>query len=247
MMQSSLALISQRHHLGPYGDWRDMLENNYTEYLERHGIYVLPVPNCVQDLLPYMAGTLSIRGVILTGGNDVGPFTYGGDPVDDIDANTERSVSSHRDRTERALLDFAVGHGLPVLGICRGVQFINVYFGGRIVQDIEREYGRPTHKIGQRHSIDIVDDRAREYLGIDDVKVNSYHHQAVTAETLAPALRAFAWEPDSQIVEGLYHPEYPIAGVQYHPEREAPESRHNALLMEAFREGKLFWESRPTT
>jgi gamma-glutamyl-gamma-aminobutyrate hydrolase PuuD len=243
-MEPILVLISQRHLHGPYGDWRDVLENSYTKYMERHGIYVLPVPNPLDDLSPYLGETSAVRGVILTGGNDVGPITYGGEPIDDIGANPERTVSSHRDQTERALLDFAVGHGVPVLGICRGLQVINVYFGGRIVQDIEREYGRPAHKIGKAHAVHIVDDEARDYLGRDEVKVNSFHHQAVTPETLAPSLQAFAWEPDSQIVEGLYHPEYPIAAVQHHPEREVAESMHDALLMKAFREGTLFWKSR---
>lgn len=243
-MHSTLALISQRHVLGPYGDWRDVLENTYTKYMERHGIHILPVPNSLEDLSTYLDGRMPVRGLVLTGGNDVGPNAYGGNPVGGIDACSERAVSSHRDRTERALLDFAVRHGLPVFGICRGLQFINVYFGGGIVEDVGRQYGRRPHEIGQNHVIDIVDDHARDYLHTDKVEVNSYHHQAVTAETLAPPLRAFAHEPRSGIVEGLYHPELPIAAVQYHPEREACGAVHDALLMNAFREGKLFWKAQ---
>ena len=245
-MRSMVALISQRHLLGPYGDWQDVLENSYTEYMERHGIIVVPVSNSLGDLSPYMDGTVSVRGIILTGGNDVDPLTYGGALADDLHAYPERTVSSQRDRTERLLVHFAMSHGLPVFGICRGLQFINMYFGGGIVQDIERQYGRPPHKIGEHHWIEIVDERARDYLGTGAVNVNSYHHQAVTPENLAPPLRVFALEPESGIVEGLYHPLYPIAAMQFHPEREAFEALHDTRLINAFHDGDLFWRKQPT-
>ena len=234
-MGKKLVLVSQRQTRGPHGDPRDALENNYVEYLERHGISALPISNAIKELDGFLNGVPQYDGIVLTGGNDVSPSEYGEDAVTTLD------VSLSRDRTERALLDLAVRRKIPVLGICRGMQFINVYFGGCLVQDMKRQLGQEGHPPDTKHTVEIVDENARSYLEQSSIETNSFHDQVIVEEGLAPPLRPFALERRAGIVEGFYHPAYPIAGVQFHPERP-PDDPAAARLMAAFRDHKLYWK-----
>jgi len=227
--------ISQRHEKGNYEDYVDVLENNYVEYLEGLGFNLMLIPNTSGDIKKYL-NLPEIEGIIISGGNTVNPSLYSEEikyPLDDI--------SDKRDGTEKRLLEIAIERGLPVLGICRGMQFINVFFGGRLVQDIEKdtEY---EHKPREDHSIDILHEGVSELTGRSEARVNSYHNQAVLEDNLAAGLRIFALARDTKIVEGLYHEEHPIAGMQWHPERKSPEPDFNKLLIKAFMDRKLFWK-----
>lgn len=216
-------LVSQRVVEGPYGDARDALEHSYVTFLERHGFTVVPVSNAAADASASF--TDDVAGVVLTGGNDV-------------------STSVERDRTEAALLRTAIDRTLPVLGICRGMQFINVFFGGTLVPDLEQHPAWETHRPGGSHPVAIVDPAALDMLGADIYEVNTFHRQAVTTGTMAPALRAFAVDRGSDVVEGLFHPSLPVAAVQYHPERRDITASVDERLMDAFASRTLFWEAR---
>jgi len=114
---------------------------------------------------------------------------------------------------ERRIIQFFVEAGRPVLGICRGMQALNVYFGGTLFPHI------PGHQVPNG---DMVHPTAAEgpvanLLGTHPV-VNSNHHQAV--ERLGQGLAACQWAEDG-VVEALYHPALPILGVQWHPERQS--------------------------
>lgn len=216
-------LVSQRVVEGPYGDARDALEHSYVTFLERHGFAAVPVSNAVADAGAYVDE--GVHGVVLTGGNDVGR-------------------SFERDRTEAALLRGAIERRLPVLGICRGMQFINVFFGGTLEPDLEQTPAWTTHTPGGTHAVAITDAAARAALGADACEVNTFHRQAVTTGTLAPVLKVFAADRAFGVVEGLFHPELAIAGVQYHPERRDVAASVDERLMEAFAARTLFWEPR---
>ncbi|MEE9276766.1 MAG: gamma-glutamyl-gamma-aminobutyrate hydrolase family protein [bacterium] len=237
-MDSMRVVLSQRQVVGPYGDLRDALEAGYVEFLERHGLIPHPVSNALRDPAAYLADFGRIDGVILTGGNDVCPAEYGEEEI------AEGDFSPPRDRTERALLDEALRREIPVLGICRGMQFMNVYFGGRVVQDVPRQTGREGHPPAVDHAVEIVDERMSEWLGGRTVEVNSYHNQAVSEEGLASALKPFAVEPKAGLIEGFYHPELPIAGVQFHPERRPEGDFASSRLIAAFRDRALYWKRR---
>ncbi|MBI3126033.1 MAG: gamma-glutamyl-gamma-aminobutyrate hydrolase family protein [Candidatus Tectomicrobia bacterium] len=234
-MATMWVFISQRQVVGPHGDTRDALENSYVEFLERNGVLPLPVPNALRDPASYLKASRPIDGVVLTGGNDVCPAEYG------EKALRETDVSPARDRTERALLDLAVRRRIPVLAICRGMQFLNVYFGGRLVQDVSRQLRRKGHPPAKDHAVDFVEERMSRFLGRPEAEVNSYHNQAVIAEGVAPLLKPFAIEREEGIIEGLFHPALPIAGVQFHPERRPQEDPVSLCLIEAFRGRKLYW------
>ena len=165
------------------------------------------VPNTLRDPSGYL-DRVGARGLILTGGDDLGKLP--GEPY-------TLSSPSERDQTERTLLSHAISQDLPVLGVCRGLQVINVYFGGALDRDLD-SLGR---HVNTTHPVDIVSKPSANAQDIGEVVTNSYHSQGVVLTGLAPELEAFALSPGN-VVEGLYHPERDIVAIQWHPERPNP-------------------------
>ena len=110
---------------------RDALENDYVKYYENFGITLLPIPNVCKDLEKYF-DEIPIKRIILSGGNDVNPQLYGR-------KQENEDFSKQRDGTERRLIEIALERKLPLLGICRGAQYINVHFGGSLIQNIKEK------------------------------------------------------------------------------------------------------------
>ena len=169
------------------------------------------------------AAARSIDGLILSGGDDVHPEAYG--VLDEgVSVDTDLPV----DLGEIELLKRAVAHLVPVLGICRGAQIVNVAYGGSLHQDmLGRSDCHPPRPevldeiIAHRHDLKVApDSELSRILGVEPRQVNSTHHQAISE--LAPGLRAVAWAPDG-IVEAIESegPGYLVA-VQWHPEKLPP-------------------------
>lgn len=181
------------------------------------------------------------------GGSDVDPALFGADRSPYIG-----EVVPERDAFEYLMLDEAVAARKPVLGICRGIQVINVYFGGTLFQDLATEYPvLPTGSISDQssdavsyllqhkrpdlewnvvHDIHIYpDSRLFQLLGVDSAGVNSTHHQACAR--VAPGFRITATSSDG-VIEAIESSDYPIIGVQFHPERliNLPEGRFLSLF-----------------
>lgn len=164
----------------------------------------------------------TIDGLLLTGGGDVAPERY-----DDTDGGKNELVDRQRDEAELEAFDYCWELGLPVLGICRGFQVINVAMGGKLVQDVESDLTealphRSLNDVSRKHTVDVLPDTL--LAGILDrsgeMSVNSRHHQAVTREKLAPGLKASAIAPDG-VVEGIEaEGDHFVVGVQCHPERD---------------------------
>ncbi len=160
-----------------------------------------------------------VSALVLTGGAfDIPPEAYGATPSPQLGP-----TKPARTAFETALLKGAIERRLPVLGVCGGMQLINVVFGGTLVQDIATEL--PTAKSHQQshersqphHPVEIKDgSRLADWLGKGQLMVNSTHHQAV--KVLGPSLVASAVAPDG-VVEGVESSAHPfIVGVQWHPE-----------------------------
>ena len=178
-------------------------------------------------LLPLMRDSLRavetiarVDALILTGGEDVHPFFYGDEP-----AGALGGVNVDRDHSDMWLLQEAINQGKPVLGICRGEQLTNVFFGGTLYQDIPSQFpNKPVVQHGQKfggaepvHHVNIVkDSHLYEVLGQEQVAVNSFHHQAV--KEVAPDFKVVATAPDGVVeaIEGF--PKYNVLAVQWHPE-----------------------------
>ena len=174
--------------------------------------------------------------LLLTGGEDVEPSRYGAEK-----SPACGTVNKPRDAFEFALLDAARARRLPIFGICRGVQMLNVYFGGTLWQDLPSEFPaadgveklhfkgafpRPYSGAATNppaHSVSAVaGSRLAAIVGTEPLLVNSHHHQAV--QKVAPGFRISAFAPDG-VPEAIEGDSYPAAGLQVHPEAILAASR----------------------
>lgn len=197
-------------------------------------------------LSPLMGASLAASaldgcdGLVLTGGEDIDPSWYGADPSPLLTA-----PSQERDLFELALFAVARQRDLPILGICRGIQLINVALGGTLFQDLPSErpgsvdHSPATARDARTHLIRLAPgSRVAAALGGSQATVNSVHHQAI--KDLAPGLVATGWSDDNSI-EAAESPSGTswILAVQWHPEemhadRRAPDQGlFSALVTEA--------------
>ena len=164
-----------------------------------------------------------LDGLLLTGGGDIAPESFGGSPYASRCVAAISLMSADRDVFEWAAARAAAASDLPTLGICRGLQVMNVTMGGRLVRDItelgndainHQQIDRPTEIV---HEVRIKPNtRLSDILGTDTLGVNSLHHQAI-AEA-APTGLINAWATDGT-AEGIEFPEKAFfVGVQWHPE-----------------------------
>ena len=162
----------------------------------------------------------SMDGLLLPGGADLDPALYGEDPHPAV------VVEGPRDDLEQEAWSAARGLGVPVLGVCRGFQAINVFSGGTLVQHLEG-HDSPAHA-PEAHPLHLDPaSRLAAILGETDpllrAEVNSYHHQAVRHADLAPGLVASGMAPhhEGDLVEALEAADRTdwLVGVQFHPER----------------------------
>lgn len=229
-----LIAITQRRN--PEYGGADVLEANYTNYYNKLGVTLVPIPNNARHVRKYF-DQLKVDGIILSGGGDVQPSLYQGI------ITLTGDYSLERDETERTLLEIALEEDLPVLGICRGMESINVNFGGRLIQSMERDLKGALNHRRTRHGLTLSEDSIVSSMGTNTFEVNSYHDLGIGRQQLSPQLVPFAFAGD-QTIEGFYHPEHAIAGIMWHPERETSPHALNDFLINAFLSRQLFWEPR---
>lgn len=173
-------------------------------------------------------------GFLLTGGQDVSPAIYGVERTDKCG-----ECCRQRDEMEGAILRRAVKADKSVLGICRGIQFMNAYLGGTLYQDICTEYETklnhhqsPPYDIPV-HEVELIKGRPlHRLLKTDRLSVNSYHHQCV--KEVASCLKTMAVAEDG-LVEGIYMPgKRFIWGVQWHPEFSYKADDNSMLIFREF-------------
>lgn len=202
------------------GQYRSvMCETAYTDSLRAHGALPVVLPAVVE----HVAAVVDvIDALLLTGGPDISPARYG-------QARDPRSnrADEERDEFEVAVVAAARAAGLPILGICRGMQMINVALGGTLTQHVDGHLLTDA-ATGPAQCVTVEPgSRTHAALNATRLSVNSLHHQAVA--TLGPGLIAAARAPDGTI-EALEHSHEPIIGVQWHPEKLADDTTQNALL-----------------
>ena len=186
--------------------------STYADAFARAGNTPLVLPaETNRDVVARMLASVDV--LLLCGGEDVDPSRYKTKPSPRLG-----EVNLRRDAWEWLLLDEAVKRRLPVIGICRGCQLINVYFGGTLWQDLPSERpGEVKHRGTHLHGVRIEGgSRLARCLGTAEMQVNTSHHQAV--RDLAPGFRAVAFAPDG-VVEAIESDALPVVGVQFHPEK----------------------------
>ena len=178
------------------GERRDCLDQAWTKFLAACGLLPVLLPNVPEAALALCEG-VDIAGLVLTGGNDLA--VLGGD-------------APERDAVENVLLDLAERRGLPVLGVCRGMQVIQQRFG----IPLRRVEGH----VAQRQVIRIE---------AEPKEVNSYHHFA--AFNSRPPLDVWAVADDG-VIKAVRHATQPLTGIMWHPERFSPFSPADLLLFQ---------------
>jgi gamma-glutamyl-gamma-aminobutyrate hydrolase PuuD len=156
-----------------------------------------------------------VDGLCLAGGPDIAPARYGEADPDHL----AKDPDLERDELEFAAVGAALRRDIPVLGICRGFQLINVALGGRLVLDVAHHEPDDVDSVRLHHDV-AIDARSKlaAASGRAALAVNSRHHQAVTSKELAPSLHATAFVGD--LVEAFESNEHRwVVGVQWHPER----------------------------
>lgn len=188
-------------------------------------------------ILPYTEDPAKLRqtadeldGFLFTGGLDVDPVRYG-----ETKEHDSVEIDEARDRFEFAAFPFFYGTGKPILGICRGLQVLNVLRGGTLFQHIEGHRQTEKEHEARPKTVRLEEGSTlKELTGKNEIYVNSFHHQAV--KDLAPGLKAEAFSEDGY-VEAFKDPKHRFFyAVQFHPERyfNAPDDDHSHKIFEIF-------------
>jgi putative glutamine amidotransferase len=187
----------------------------------------------LSDLAPDETHVLEgASGLLLTGGGDVDPSTYGQSPH----ARTY-NVSARRDRFEFNLLDVALERDMPVLAICRGMQVLNVHLGGTLEQHLREVEGRLDHdrdraRAEPAHDVRIEPgSRLVDWLG-ERAGVNSHHHQGL--DRVAEPLEEVAYADDGVLEAVVSRDHEWVVGVQWHPEAMVPLDDKQLAIFEGF-------------
>lgn len=195
------------------------IDPEYMTAIVRAGGLPLIVPVGVEEVEQLVD---LLDGLLLTGGKDAAPLLFGEEPHPHLG-----EVTPARDRLEIALIRQMHLKDKPLLGICRGIQMLNVAFGGNLFQDIESQIVRPVLQHAQKaprshpsHTVKLEKDSLlEEIIGYKSIQVNSFHHQSVKG--VAEPLRICAFANDG-VVEAIESRDGKfILGVQWHPERLA--------------------------
>lgn len=197
-------LITQRESVDSHGSPIDSLEASYTLYFAELGAQVRPVPNFLPDPETSLAEE-EFDGLVLTGGGSLPPEFYRLPHSDRFQPD--------RDRTEKALIGLCRKQGKPILGICRGMQYLNALWGGKISKLDSLKVSRP---IREDHPVDVSGER---WL------VNQYHNDGIYLSDLAPAFTPFAIDRENGVVEGFASETEKILAIQWHPERPFSDPR----------------------
>lgn len=212
-------------------DNRIWMRTTYPDAIRESGAIplILPLHICAQDAIQILD---LCDGLVLTGGPDIHPSLFG----EEVKPACGQ-ICPARDTLEQALFHHAMERDMPILGICRGIQTINVFQGGTLYQDLptehpsevvhnmEKPYDRISHQVTLSGPI-------RELLAADRLGVNSIHHQAI--KDLGKDLQAMAVS-DDQVVEAVWHPKKRFVwGVQWHPEFSFQVDENSQKIIKAF-------------
>lgn len=218
--------ITSWHYRDDEERWEAVLDAYTRAVLEAGGLPVIlpilpaePALSSVEGPALIEESLETIEGLIMTGGADIHPSFYG-----QIVLERCGEIDEERDRFELELIHAARGRDLPFLGICRGLQVLNVALGGSLYQDLSYRQGTDPAHLSPRerrgepaHSVTIAaGSQLAEIIGSEELPVTSTHHQII--RDLAPGLEVSAVAPDG-VIEAIEGPGRFVVAVQWHPER----------------------------
>lgn len=187
--------ITQRvDFISEYSETRDSIDQRWYELFEVLGIYIIPIPNGLKDIKAWL-NEMKCDAFILSGGNDI------------FGLKESKNISKARDKTEFAILKYSYDLSIPVFGVCRGFQVMNIFFGGKLQ--------RVSGHVATSHSIKFCFDPSRNW---DSKEVNSFHEWGISKNNLAKELIPCAFDNDDN-VEAAINRDLKWLGVMWHPER----------------------------
>jgi putative glutamine amidotransferase len=220
-------------------DYQVMTHKYISPLVELSGCVPLLAPTCfgTEDLEQYLS---MADGVYVTGaGSNIDPALYGQE-----NQTPNKAQDQDRDHFDLPLIRAALAKGLPLLGICRGMQELNVALGGDIHQKLYEVEGLSDHRedsstppaeqYADVHAVRLVPNTwLAELMGQEEIPVNSLHGQGI--KTLGKGLQALAYAEDG-VIEAIHLPDHPqfTLGVQWHPEWQAAQNPHSIRLFQAF-------------
>ena len=191
------AIITQRQGINQYGLPVDTLEATYISYFEDLGLDLTIISNYTKRLDQKLKGKIDL--IILTGGGSINPIYY--------EEGHKESLQEKRDLIEEELISHGLKESIPILAICRGMQYMNGLMGGKISRLNKLNIPRP---IGKDHEI---------LLGEKTISVNNYHNDGIYINDLGKNLTIIGLDKANDIVEAFYSMKNKILGLQWHPER----------------------------
>jgi len=203
-MKSIIGISLRVTNAEKYVEKRDSLSHDWSIVLQQLGFHPLLIPNTISDVSAFL-DDMKVSGLILSGGDNIGD-----EPL--------------RDQIEKKIIDHAVSRDIPLIGICRGMQIINSFFGGKIRRLDNSDHVNKPHKVNLSSNFS---------LGNNAIQVNSFHHNVIDAANLGKNLSPFAILERDNTIEGFIHNELQIFGVMWHPERY-PDTNTNKLLKKIF-------------
>jgi N5-(cytidine 5'-diphosphoramidyl)-L-glutamine hydrolase len=196
-MKKKLGLTQRVTRIDDYHERRDSLDQRWWPLVHALNCIPIPLPNLPATEVAHYLEILDLSAIIITGGNS----------LQTADPNAA-DTAPERDAFELALIPWAIQKQLPIVGVCRGMQIINHYFGGTLVP--------VTGHVATPHRIQFCHD----WKHLHPRTVNSYHQWGIYAENLAKNLRITAQHAD-QSIEAFVHTQEKIAGMMWHPERDS--------------------------
>lgn len=246
--QSSAAQLSDSPIIGISTNHNHIDENTlthtYCDSIRCAGGIPLIIPHTTDvNLLQATVGRCD--GLIMSGGGDVHSLWWGEEPTAQVN-----KIDHAKDYYDLLLVKCAIRQNVPILGICRGLQLLNVALGGAVIQDISSLEGKLNHsqtatRYELWHKVSVLpQSRLYNILKADEIMVNSFHHQAVG--DVAPSGTICATSSDGIIEAVDYYPEYNAMGVQWHPEALAWEGKtvHHQLFLHIVSEARLYRRAR---
>ena len=193
-----------------YEEVLNCLDVKWSNFLYPLGILPVPLPLMPTDVAGEAFSNLDLDGLILSGGNTLSEYS------DNKEQN--QNTSHDRDVFEKKLIEICLHKKIPILGVCRGLQIINTFYGG----DLSKIDGHA----GTRHALIPEDNSLNIKLPLE---INSYHTLTVSRKNLGRGLSPLAYDPDGN-VEAFCHIMDEVMCIMWHPERESPPQGNNATL-----------------
>lgn len=202
--------VTQRvDNIEHFSERRDCLDQRWSRFFYELGYLVIPLPNIPEDRVSKLCDRLQLDAILLSGGNSISELN----PL-------AKDAAPERDNFEKEIVDYALQNNIPIIGICRGMQVLNVHFGGSL-------FAIDGH-IATRHAIE-SSQKIKSFSRI----VNSYHAWGIQPYELASSLKALAHD-EKGYVEAFESTSARILGIMWHPEREEKFNEFDIQIISEF-------------